>query len=60
MKTVEMDDALGGEPVQVRVVQGKEPVHFLAMFQGKLIIYQGGISSSFDGKHNTVFFLDFE
>ena len=45
-----MDDNLGGEPVQVRVVQGKEPVHFLAMFQGKLIIYQGGISSSFDGE----------
>ena len=52
-----MDDNLGGEPVQVRVVQGKEPVHFLAMFQGKLIIYQGGISSSFDGKQKILLFM---
>jgi len=27
---------------QVRVVQGKEPNHFMAMFGGKLIIYSGG------------------
>ena len=50
LKTVELDDRLGGGPVQVRVVQGKEPSHFLAMFQGRLIIYQGGLSSAFDGK----------
>ena len=42
-----------GEPVQIRVCQGKEPSHFLAMFQGKLIIYQGGINSSFDAKSLT-------
>ena len=50
LKAVEIDDRLGGAPVQVRVVQGKEPPHFLAIFQGKLVIYQGGLSSSFDGK----------
>ncbi len=48
MKAVEIDDRLGGAPVQVRVVQGQEPAHFLAIFQGQLIIYQGGHSSSFD------------
>ncbi|KAJ7317757.1 hypothetical protein JRQ81_003919 [Phrynocephalus forsythii] len=33
---VEVDQRLNGEPVQVRVVMGKEPRHFLAMFKGKL------------------------
>ncbi|KAI0222162.1 Villin-1 [Lamellibrachia satsuma] len=41
-KTVEMDDELNGAAKQVRVVQGKEPNHFMAMFGGKLIIYSGG------------------
>lgn len=41
-KAVELDDSLGGAAVQVRVVHGKEPNHFLAMFQGKLRIYSGG------------------
>lgn len=50
LKAVELDDRLGGAPVQVRVVQGKEPPHFLAMFQGKLVIFQGGLASSFDGE----------
>ena len=59
---MEIDDRLGGSPVQVRVVQGKEPAHFLAIFQGKLVIYQGGLSSSFDGKFIIILcntFLDF-
>lgn len=42
LKAVEMDDALGGAAVQVRVVQGKEPVHFMSIFDGKMIIFQGG------------------
>lgn len=41
-KTVEVDDGLGGAAKQVRVVHGKEPNHFLAMFGGKLIIFEGG------------------
>lgn len=41
-KTVELDDSLGGAAKQVRVVHGKEPNHFLAMFGGKLIIFEGG------------------
>ena len=31
------------------MVEGKEPNHFLAMFQGKLKVFQGGLSSSFEG-----------
>lgn len=49
LKTVELDDKLGGLPVQVRVVQGKEPPHFLAMFGGRMVVYSGGKSSAFEG-----------
>ena len=49
LRTVELDDRLGGIPVQVRVVQGKEPQHFLAMFGGRMTVFQGGKASAFDG-----------
>ena len=42
LKAMEMDDALGGSPIQVRVVQGCEPRHFIKMFGGSLIIFSGG------------------
>jgi hypothetical protein len=45
--SVQLDDSLGGKPVQVRVVQGKEPSHFRQLFQGKMIIYSGGNDSGF-------------
>ncbi|XP_076823836.1 villin-1-like [Clavelina lepadiformis] len=41
---VALDDKYGGAPVQVRVVMGKEPKHFMALFKGKLIIFEGGTS----------------
>ncbi|KAL7976452.1 hypothetical protein Chor_008401 [Crotalus horridus] len=41
---VQLDQKYGDEPVQVRVTMGKEPRHFLAIFKGNLIIYEGGIS----------------
>jgi len=44
---MELDDSLGGRPVQVRVCQGKEPLHFRQLFQGKMITYTGGKQSSF-------------
>lgn len=47
---VEMDNKLDGRAVQIRIVQGKEPEHFVAMFAGKLIIYLGGIASSFEAQ----------
>lgn len=37
-----LDDQYGGEPVQVRVVQNKEPDHFYLIFKGKLVIHEGG------------------
>merc|ERR1719244_349516 len=46
LRTIELDDKLKGLPVQVRVVQGKEPAHFLAMFGGKMTIFQGVTASS--------------
>ncbi|XP_060597289.1 gelsolin-like [Ruditapes philippinarum] len=42
LKAVEIDDKLGGAAVQVRVVMNKEPQHFTAMFDGKMIIFSGG------------------
>lgn len=42
LKAVELDDKVGGAAVQVRVVQGKEPPHFMTIFGGRLVIYSGG------------------
>ncbi|XP_006016947.1 gelsolin isoform X1 [Alligator sinensis] len=43
--TVQLDEELGGTPVQKRVVQGKEPPHLMSMFGRKpLIVYKGGTS----------------
>jgi len=42
---VGMDDHFGGEPVQIRVEQGHEPRHFLEIFKGKFVIFEGGFNS---------------
>ena len=42
-----LDDEMGGWPVQVRVVQGKEPNHFFMIFQGKMVVHHGGKASGF-------------
>lgn len=42
-----LDDEYGGAPVQVRVVQNKEPEHFLRLFKGKMIVHEGGKASGF-------------
>ncbi|MPC88418.1 Gelsolin, cytoplasmic [Portunus trituberculatus] len=34
--TVRLDNELNGKAVQVRVVQGSEPAHFLRIFKGEL------------------------
>ncbi|XP_019363628.1 PREDICTED: villin-like protein [Gavialis gangeticus] len=44
LNAIELDKKYAGEPVQVRVTMGKEPPHFLAIFKGILIIYEGGTS----------------
>ncbi|KAF7669288.1 hypothetical protein LDENG_00203310 [Lucifuga dentata] len=41
-QAVNLDNKFHGAPVQVRVIMGKEPRHFLAIFKGKLIIFEGG------------------
>ncbi|XP_036934717.1 villin-1 isoform X2 [Acanthopagrus latus] len=41
-QAVNVDNKYNGAPVQVRVVMGKEPRHFLAIFKGRLIIFEGG------------------
>ncbi|KAG8585521.1 hypothetical protein GDO81_005059 [Engystomops pustulosus] len=41
---VQLDQDFNGEPVQVRVCMGKEPRHFMAIFKGKLVIFEGGTS----------------
>jgi len=45
-KTVELDDYLGGRPVQYREVQGSESATFLQLFE-HIIIQHGGIESGF-------------
>uniref|UniRef100_A0A663M6M5 Villin like n=1 Tax=Athene cunicularia TaxID=194338 RepID=A0A663M6M5_ATHCN len=44
LNAIELDKKYGDEAVQVRVTMGKEPTHFLAIFKGKLVIYEGGTS----------------
>lgn len=33
--------------MQVRVVQGHEPAHFLRVFKGKMVVFSGGHASGF-------------
>ncbi|XP_029905652.1 scinderin like a [Myripristis murdjan] len=43
--TVQLDDSMGGSPVQVRVTQGQEPAHLVSLFKEKpLVIHLGGTS----------------
>eukprot|EP00019_Armaparvus_languidus_P005698 CAMPEP_0168595204 /NCGR_PEP_ID=MMETSP0420-20121227/9332_1 /TAXON_ID=498008 /ORGANISM="Pessonella sp." /LENGTH=364 /DNA_ID=CAMNT_0008631625 /DNA_START=49 /DNA_END=1143 /DNA_ORIENTATION=+ len=46
-KTVELDDLLGGAPVQYREVQGHESNEFLKLFPDGLKIMSGGIETGF-------------
>jgi hypothetical protein len=43
----QMDDEMGGKPVQCRVTQGKEPAHFRQIFKGKMVVHSGGKASGF-------------
>uniref|UniRef100_A0A3Q3LF23 Advillin n=1 Tax=Mastacembelus armatus TaxID=205130 RepID=A0A3Q3LF23_9TELE len=43
-QAVDLDQKYGGEPVQVRITMGKEPRHFMAIFKGKMVIFEGGTS----------------
>ncbi|KAM9859541.1 advillin [Aulostomus maculatus] len=43
-QAVDLDQKYGGEPVQVRITMGKEPRQFMAIFKGKMVIFEGGTS----------------
>ncbi|XP_050978924.1 advillin [Labeo rohita] len=43
-QAVTLDQQYGGQPVQVIVSMGKEPRHFMAIFKGKMVIFEGGTS----------------
>jgi len=49
---VKIDDDLSGKAVQVRVVQGREPRHFIKMFVGKMVVFSGGKASGFKNIHD--------
>jgi len=38
--TVDLDDSIGGAAVQIRVVQNKEPKHFMKLFKGRIIVHK--------------------
>ncbi|XP_072455274.1 villin-like protein isoform X2 [Notamacropus eugenii] len=40
LNAIELDHMYQEEPVQVRVTMGTEPRHFLAIFKGRLIVFQ--------------------
>ncbi len=50
LHAVNLDDKYGGAPVQVRVVQNKEPDHFLLVFKGRMIVHSGGKASGFKNR----------
>ncbi|XP_045563719.1 villin-1 isoform X3 [Salmo salar] len=43
-QAVNIDQQYNGEPVQVRVPMGKEPLHLMAIFKGKMVVYEEGSS----------------
>lgn len=43
-QAVALDQQYNGEPVQVRVPMGKEPLHLMAIFKGRMVVYEEGTS----------------
>eukprot|EP00090_Calanus_glacialis_P016248 TRINITY_DN2546_c0_g1_i5.p1 TRINITY_DN2546_c0_g1~~TRINITY_DN2546_c0_g1_i5.p1 ORF type:complete len:714 (-),score=245.21 TRINITY_DN2546_c0_g1_i5:95-2236(-) len=46
------NEELGGKAMQVRIVQGKEPRHFIKMFGGSMVVFSGGKASGFNNVHD--------
>ena len=53
LQAKEMDAQLGGQATLCRVVQNKEPAHFIALFGGRMVVHAGGIPSGFQKKDGT-------
>ncbi|XP_059823538.1 villin-1 [Hypanus sabinus] len=47
-QAVIIDQQYNGEAVQVRVTMGKEPKHLMAIFKGKLVVFEGSSSRTED------------
>ncbi|XP_048808688.1 villin-1 isoform X1 [Lagopus muta] len=45
-QAVILDQKYNNEPVQVRVTMGKEPAHLMAIFKGKMVVYENGSSKA--------------
>lgn len=39
-QAVTVDQQYDNQPVQVRVMMGKEPRHFMAMFKGRMVVFE--------------------
>ena len=39
-QAVILDQKYNNEPVQIRVPMGKEPPHLMAIFKGRMVVYQ--------------------
>ncbi|KAL7025953.1 hypothetical protein ACKWTF_013721 [Chironomus riparius] len=52
LHSVKLSNELGGKAIQVRVVQGFEPRHFLKIFKGKIVVFTGGKASGFKNIHD--------
>jgi len=46
------NEELGGKALQVRMVQGQEPRHFIKMFCGTMVVFSGGKASGFNNVHD--------
>jgi hypothetical protein len=55
-RVVEMANELGNNVTQVRVVQGKEPPHFSALFGGAMIVHSGGAGGVVEGEEEARLF----
>jgi advillin len=49
---VSMDNQLGGQAIQMRVVMNKEPKHFMKLFKGKIIVFSEGHITGFKSVHD--------
>lgn len=51
-QVVQLDSKLGGQALQIRVVEFKEPLHMLKIFKEKLIVFAGGHVKGYQSIHD--------